>query len=103
MIRASVLYPHEEGGKFDMNYYLTTHMPLVRQRLGAALKGVSVEQGVAGGTPNSPPAFVTLCDLQFGGIDEMQTAMAPHNAELMADIPHFTNIERSLQISEVKL
>lgn len=68
MIKVSVLYPHKGDGKFDMDYYLTKHMPLVRQMLGASLKGVSVEQGLAGGAPNSPAPFVALCQLQFDSV-----------------------------------
>jgi uncharacterized protein (TIGR02118 family) len=103
MIKVSVLYPRKDDAEFDMNYYLTKHIPLVRQRIGAALKGVSVEQGIAGAAPNSPAPFVTLCHLLFDGVAEVQSAMGPHSAELMADVPNFTNIEPSLQISEVKM
>ncbi len=103
MIKVSVLYPHKDGGKFDMDYYLTKHMPLVRQRLGAALKGISVEQGIAGGAPNSPPLFVALGHLLFNNVAELQAAMAPHDAELRGDIPNFTNIQPTFQISEVKM
>jgi uncharacterized protein (TIGR02118 family) len=103
MIRVSVLYPHKDGGKFDMNYYLNKHMPLVRQRLGAALKGISVEQGIAGGAPNSPAPFTALGHLLFDNVAEFQSGMSQHQAELMADIPNFTNIEPTLQVSEVKM
>jgi uncharacterized protein (TIGR02118 family) len=103
MIKVSVLYPHKDGAEFDMNYYLTKHMPLVRQTLGAALKGVSVEQGIAGGAPNSPAPFVALGHLLFDGVADVQSALGSHGAELMADVPNFTNIEPTLQISEVKL
>ena len=42
MVKVSVLYPNREGTKFDMAYYLHHHIPLVRQLLGSALKGVLV-------------------------------------------------------------
>jgi hypothetical protein len=28
MIKVSIFYPHKEGGQFDMQYYLETHMPM---------------------------------------------------------------------------
>lgn len=38
MIRVSVMYPKQDGGEFNYDYYLQTHMPLVKERLGDALK-----------------------------------------------------------------
>jgi hypothetical protein len=46
MIKVSVLYPNSEGCKFDMAYYLATHMPMVRDKLGAACTNTAVEQGL---------------------------------------------------------
>jgi uncharacterized protein (TIGR02118 family) len=103
MIKVSVLYPKKDGGRFDMDYYLATHMPLVRQRLGATLKGMSVEQGLAGGAPGSPAPFAAMGHLLFETSGAFQSAMAAHGAEFMADIPNFTNIEPTIQVSEVKL
>jgi uncharacterized protein (TIGR02118 family) len=103
MIKVSVLYPHKDGGRFDMDYYLAKHMGLVRQRLGAALKGISVEQGIAGGAPNSPAPFAAMGHLLFDTVGAFQSAMASHGAEFMADIPNFTNIEPTIQVGEVKL
>jgi len=103
MIKVSVLYPHKDDAKFNMDYYLTKHIPLVRQRLGTALKGVSVDQGIAGGAPNSPAPFVAVCQLLFDGIAEVQSAMGTHGPELMGDVPNFSNIEPTVQISEVKI
>src|SRR6266446_8535944 len=51
MVKISVLYPHKDRSPFNMNYYLNNHIPMVRQKLGAACKGMAVEQGLAGGMP----------------------------------------------------
>ena len=65
MIKVSVLYPNNEGSKFDMSYYCNTHIPMVQEKLGKACKGVAVEQGVSGATPGSRPAFVAMGHLYF--------------------------------------
>jgi uncharacterized protein (TIGR02118 family) len=103
MIKVSVLYPNKGDAKFDMNYYVTKHMPMVRQKLGAACKGVAAEQGIAGGAPGTPPAFVAMGHLLFDSADAFQKAMAPHASEIMGDIPNYTNIQPVIQISDVKM
>ena len=47
MVTVNVLYPNKDGAKFDMNYYLTSHIPMLKRVLGSALKGCIVEQGSA--------------------------------------------------------
>ena len=54
MIKVSVLYPNTAGCKFDMNYYLNQHMPMVQQKLGPACKRMAVGEGIAGGAPGAP-------------------------------------------------
>ena len=60
VIKVSVLYPNTQGCKFDMNYYLTRHMPMVQQKLGAACKRMAVEEGIAGGGPGAPATYVAM-------------------------------------------
>jgi len=76
---------------------------VVRERCGAAVKAVTVEQGLAGGAPGSPAAFAAIAHIGFVGLAELQSALGAHAAELMADIPNFTNVEPVLQVSEVKM
>jgi hypothetical protein len=45
MVKVSVLYPNRKDTTFDMEYYCNLHIPMVRQLLGSALKGASVDQG----------------------------------------------------------
>ncbi len=103
MIKASVFYPWSADAKFDMNYYLTTHIPLVRQRLGAACRGISVDQGIAGGAPGAPPSFIAIGHILTDSVESFQGALGPHLAEIMGDIPNFTKIQPTIQISDVKV
>ena len=103
MIKVSVLYPNKPGAKFDMRYYCEKHMPMVQAKLGAACKSIAVEQGLAGGAPGAPAAFIAMGHLYCDSVDAFQKAFAPHAKEIMGDIPNYTDIEPTLQISDVKL
>ena len=101
MIRLSVMYPNHEGASFDMAYYCNTHMALVRRLLGAAVKGVSVDQGI--GAPEKPAPYLAIGYLLFDSLEAFQSALASHGAALMEDIPNYTNSQPTIQVSEVKL
>ncbi|MEQ1947921.1 MAG: EthD family reductase [Bryobacteraceae bacterium] len=103
MIKLSVLYPNAPDKSFDMDYYLNTHIPLVKRSLGAACKGISVDQGLAGGAPGSPATYHVVCEIIFDSIADMDAVMSQHGATLMADVPNYTNLQPSVQVSEVKL
>lgn len=103
MIKVSVMYPHKDGAKFDMDYYCATHMPLVRDKLGAALKSMSVDAGLGGAAPGSAPAYVAMGHLFFDSVEAFQTAFAPHADAILGDIPNYTDIDPVIQISDVKL
>lgn len=103
MIKVSILYPNKAGSRFDLNYYLDTHMPLSIQKLGKALRSVIVEQGVSGVAPGSQPAYVAMCHLFFDSVEAFLDAFMPHAAVLQGDIPNYTDIEPVIQYSEVKI
>jgi uncharacterized protein (TIGR02118 family) len=103
MIKVYVMYPNQAGGTFDMDYYLTKHMPMVSDRLGSALKTMTVDYGVAGGQPGTEAANHVITALGFDSVETYQGAFLPHAAEIQGDIPRFTNIAPTVQISEVKM
>jgi uncharacterized protein (TIGR02118 family) len=103
MIKVSVMYPNKEGSTFDMTYYCETHIPMVRQKLGAALEGVAVDQGIGGEEPGSPAPYLALGHLLFDSVEAFQTSFGPHVQEFEGDIPNYTNTQPTIQISEVKL
>jgi uncharacterized protein (TIGR02118 family) len=103
MIKFSIFYPNEEGKKFDMDYYVNNHIPMVLEKLGEAVKGGTVEQGLSGAEPGSPAIYVAMGHLLFDSVEEFQSAFGPHMEAIMADIPNYTDILPSVQISEVKM
>lgn len=101
MIRVSVLYPHSSGIKFDWDYYLAKHLPLVREKLGKAVKSISIDKGLSGGAPGTPPAFIAVFHMIFDSVDAFQAAFGPHAKAISADIPNYTTAKPSVQVSEV--
>jgi uncharacterized protein (TIGR02118 family) len=103
MIKVSVFYPSDKGSKFDIDYYCNSHMPMVRQKLGDACKGMTVEHGLEGGAPGSKPVFVAMGHFYVESTDAFRSGFGPHAQEIMADIPNYTDIAPIIQISEVKV
>jgi len=102
-IKVSVLYPYGEGKTFDMDYYCNKHVPMVAGLLGNSVIGASVENGLGGGAPGAPPAFMAMGNLYFETMESFQNSFGPNAEKIMGDVPNYTNIEPMLQISEVMI
>ncbi len=101
MICVSVSYPGGPGKRFDHEYYQDKHRALVVDRLTSiGLARIEMDKGLSGLAPGSEPMFTGGGRLYFNSIEEFQQAMAAHGAELIADIPNFTDIQPQFQISE---
>lgn len=103
MIKVSVFYPKQEGSRFDMDYYCATHMPLAQKLLAPAIKGIAVEQGICGNTPDAPPTYAAMGHLLFESVEAFLAAFAPNATALVDDIANYTNVQPTIQISEVKI
>src|SRR5262249_42776519 len=100
MIKVSVFYPNSPGATFDMAYYTSKHLPLVQNRVPAC-KGVAAEKGISGAAPGSPPTYIALGHPLFDSVESFQSGFSPHAAEILADVPNYTNTQPVIQISEV--
>lgn len=101
MIKVSVLYPNTEGKKFDVDYYTNKHVQLVMESLGDSLKGATIESGLSGGKPGSPAPYIIMANMYFDTLEDFQNSFGPNTDKIMGDLPNFTDIEPTLQISEV--
>ncbi|HTM18587.1 MAG TPA: EthD family reductase [Terracidiphilus sp.] len=103
MVKVSIFYPSKPGAHFDVNYYIDTHIPLVLGLLGSAVKSVSVEIGMLGGTPDQLPPFTAICSFTCETIQAFTDAFLPNADILQSDIPKYTDIAPIIQISEIRL
>jgi uncharacterized protein (TIGR02118 family) len=103
VIKVSILYPNKPGSHFDMNYYVTHHMPLAMRLLAKGLRKTEVDAGLQGTAPGEPPAFFGGCQFYFDSIDAFVQVWKQAAAELTADIPKYTNVTPLVQFNEVKL
>lgn len=99
MIVVTVMYPAKPDAKFDLDYYLNKHMPLVQDSWGkAGLQSYNILHGQPG-PDGSPPAFHLIANLNFATAEAFQGALAQSGAKVMGDVPNFTDLTPAVQIS----
>jgi len=94
-----------KDGRFDMDYYLNVHMPMSIERLSVAdgFVGVSVEEGISGPEPGSPPPYVAMCDYLFTSLEAFMAAFMPHAELLQGDIANYTDETPVIQVNAVRI
>jgi len=102
MIKVSILYPRKPGNRFDVDYYLTVHMPMAARLLGTAVKEISIEIGIGGSVPNEPAPYAAIVGFTCDSVDAFTAAFTPVTGQLQGDIPNYTDIEPVIQISEIR-
>ncbi|KAG4293426.1 ethyl tert-butyl ether degradation EthD [Fusarium proliferatum] len=98
----TVLFPNEPDAKYDFEYYVSKHMPLIQERWGKyGVKGWSATQFTNGldGSPG-PYAFGSIVEWE----DQSQVKIAfagPEVAEIMGDVVNFSNKEAVFLLGKV--
>lgn len=85
-----VTYPAVDGGRFDGNYYVSTHMPLVEEKWRPL--------GLTGARALLPvgdsPAYAAIAVIDFRDGAAIDRALgSPEAAEIFGDIANFTDLE----------
>ncbi|KIX95932.1 uncharacterized protein Z520_08187 [Fonsecaea multimorphosa CBS 102226] len=89
---ALVLYPNEEDTKFDMDYYLKTHMPLVMENFKKhGLKKWEVLE-YKPGLDGAKPLYIASATMIWDKPEDMGAALTSEDAKpVFGDIQNFTN------------
>jgi uncharacterized protein (TIGR02118 family) len=96
----SVMYQVGPAQKFDLDYYMKTHIPLVSSRWNTmGLKGAQVLRGI--GSPSGDAAtYHIIALLDFESVDAFKAAGEAHGKEIFADIPNFTDTQPTIQFND---
>ena len=102
MIRVTVAYTNQEGKKFDWDYFTGTHAEIVHREMDSrGMVRFEQDKGISGADPSAPPPFVGMGFLTFNTLDEVHQAFVAAGRAVMGDIPNYTDIEPTIQISEI--
>jgi uncharacterized protein (TIGR02118 family) len=102
MVRVSVFYPNVNR-RFDMQYYVHRHIPMVKGMFGSACKSVSVEGGLGGLAAGSPASYVAMAHFSFESLEDFQAVFAPNVGAIAGDMINYTDIEPTMQMSRIEI
>lgn len=84
-----VTYPTRDGARFDVDYYLAQHVPLVRESW--TQYGLTKAQALI--PDETAPAYAAVAVLEFRNGAALDAALAsPEAAAVFGDVAHFTDI-----------
>lgn len=92
MFCASVTYPIQEGGTFDLDYFVNQYVPMFVSVLGDNCVRFEVRKGLQ--TPGAPPpTYICVANFWVRSGEEFGAALAQHGERIYGDIAKFTTIE----------
>ena len=103
MIRIAAAYVRQPGKKFDMDYYVHTHLPMVREKFGPfGLRKIEVDRGVESPGGGESP-FFAIGYLYFDSLADFQKCYAAVGAEVVGNIPIYTDVTPMIQVGEISV
>lgn len=98
----TVVFPNEPDAKYDMDYYIKRHMPLIQSLWSKhGLKSWSVTKYVEG-VDGSQPLYAFGSTVTWDTEEAIKTAFAGVEvAEIMGDVQNFSNKQAIFLVGEV--
>ena len=94
MISVLIMYPKTEESTFDMDYYTSTHMPMFAKAIGSACQAW-------GASTLKSDKWAAMGWAMVEDQAALDTALAEHGAEIMGDVPNYTNVTPELILGDV--
>lgn len=101
MIKVTVMYEQKDGASFDEQYFLSSHIPMVKEKLEPrGLLDIEIDRGISGGG-GDPAPYLFLAHMKFDSVESFQKAFGETREEIGADVSNYTDIKPRIQISEI--
>ena len=86
----TIVYQNGPDVRFNFDYYVNTHMPLIMRLYGKSISRFELRRGQPGADGAAPPYVATITIWIADGA-AFDAAQREHQAGLRADVPKFTN------------
>jgi len=97
----TVTYPAQSGKRFDLTYYVDTHIPLcARLFTGYGYHGHVLRLN-GGAEPGTGGAYLAEVDFFFESHEHLLKALGEQGGAVRADVAHYTDIEPSMCFADV--
>ena len=94
MVRVTFLYPKTDQSTFDMDYYTSTHMPMLAAALGDDCQSWGADEITSGPYEAIGWALVSSAEA-FGA------AMTEKGDEIRADVANYSNVRPDVVMGDV--
>src|SRR4249920_2747707 len=94
VIAFTILYPRTDDLTFDMDYYTSSHMPMLAECLGDSCRGWGAAAIAEGKYAVMGWAMVT-------SRAELDATRNEHGAKMRADVANYTNVQPDVLIGEI--
>ncbi|SHE59373.1 EthD family reductase [Lactonifactor longoviformis] len=96
MYKLTIMYPYQQGKRFDMDYYCNVHM---MDPNDVKCRGAQIEMGICGMDEEVPPKYFCIAHSLYDTLKDLQTYFEANKKALFDDIPNFTDVQPEFQIS----
>lgn len=98
----TILYPNEDGARWDPDYYRDHHMPLIMRLYGTdAIRRFEVRKGLSGADGTSKPTFIGCVNIYIEDQARFDAAGAKHGQTLRDDVPNFSSVMPSVATTRI--
>ena len=97
----TILYPNEEGARFDPDYYRDKHLTLVMQLYGEkAIKRFEMRRGLSAQDGSKAPYAATV-NIYVNDAQAFAEAGPKHGETLRKDLPNFSSVTPTAESTEI--
>ena len=86
----TIVYPSGPDVRFNFDYYVNTHMPLIMRLYGKSISRFELRRGQPG-ADGAPPPYIATITIWIADPAAFDAAAAEHQAGIRADVAKFTN------------
>ena len=98
----TILYPNEEGVRWDADYYRDRHVTLIMDLYGTeSIRRFEVRKGLTGVDGASKPAFIGCVNIYIEDQAKFDAAGAKHAQTLVNDVPNFSSVNPAVTVTEI--